>query len=138
MADKIVVLQAGVIEQVGSPLDLYRTPRNLFVAGFIGSPKMNLLPGKAIGREDVKTVGIRPEHIDVDHETGDWAATAKVVETLGADTIVYMTAEELGEITVRLPGHMRLKEGERLFLRPQEGSLHLFGHDGKRMEAVAA
>ena len=63
MADKIVVLQNGVIEQVGSPLELYRNPRNLFVAGFIGSPKMNLLQGTEAAVHKAHTIGIRPEHI---------------------------------------------------------------------------
>ncbi len=64
MADKIVVLHAGVIEQVGSPLELYRAPRNKFVAGFIGSPKMNLLEGSEAAKHNAHTIGIRPEHID--------------------------------------------------------------------------
>jgi energy-coupling factor transporter ATP-binding protein EcfA2 len=65
MADKIVVLRAGNIEQVGSPLELYRTPRNLFVAGFIGSPKMNLIGGKIAADHGATTIGIRPEHVRV-------------------------------------------------------------------------
>ena len=60
MADKIVVLHAGVIEQVGSPLELYRAPRNKFVAGFIGSPKMNLIEGPEAAKHNVHTIGIRP------------------------------------------------------------------------------
>src|SRR5207344_2530837 len=62
MADKIVVLNAGNIEQVGSPLDLYRTPKNLFVAGFIGSPKMNFIEGAEAAKHGAKIIGIRPEH----------------------------------------------------------------------------
>ena len=65
MADKIVVLNAGNIEQVGSPLELYKSPRNLFVAGFIGSPKMNLIEGQAAAKQGAKTIGIRPEHLNV-------------------------------------------------------------------------
>ncbi|MFX8660827.1 sugar ABC transporter ATP-binding protein, partial [Acinetobacter baumannii] len=63
MADKIVVLNAGRIEQVGSPLDLYRHPANLFVAGFIGSPKMNFLNGAIAGQYGAHTIGVRPEHL---------------------------------------------------------------------------
>ena len=63
MADKIVVLHAGRIEQVGTPLELYRTPANLFVAGFIGSPKMNFVEGKDAAEHDAHTIGVRPEHI---------------------------------------------------------------------------
>ncbi len=64
MADKIVVLNAGNIEQVGAPLELYNHPANLFVAGFIGSPKMNLLQGDAAKRHNAATIGVRPEHLD--------------------------------------------------------------------------
>ncbi len=134
LADQIVVMNKGRIEQVGAPMELYDRPATEFVAGFIGSPKMNLIPGTAIGRNDVKTVGVRPEHILADVDQGDWPATAKVVETLGADTVVYAEADGIGEITVRLPGNMRLKAGERLFLTPEPDSLHLFGEDGNRMD----
>ena len=136
LADQIVVMKDGHIEQVGAPMELYDRPASEFVAGFIGSPKMNLLPGRAIARDDVKIAGIRPEHLHIESE-GQWRAVAKVVETLGADTIAYMDAEGLGEITVRLPGHIRLKAGERLALSPEAANLHLFGHDGRRMEHSA-
>ena len=70
MADKIVVLQAGVIEQVGSPLDLYRAPRNKFVAGFIGSPKMNFIEWPSAAEHGTNTIGVRPEHITVSETEG--------------------------------------------------------------------
>src|SRR6056297_4119966 len=74
MADKIVVLRAGNIEQVGSPLDLYHSPRNTFVAGFIGSPKMNLFEGPEAQKRDAHTMGVRPEHITVsDSDAGGWS-----------------------------------------------------------------
>ncbi|MFN3525310.1 MAG: ABC transporter ATP-binding protein, partial [Paracoccus sp. (in: a-proteobacteria)] len=104
LADQIVVMNSGRIEQVGAPMDLYDRPQTAFVAGFIGSPKMNLLPGMAIGREDVATMGIRPEHLTVSQDTGYWPATAQVVETLGADTVVYAAVDGVGDVTVRLPG----------------------------------
>ncbi len=72
MADKIVVLQAGVIEQVGSPLELYHTPKNTFVAGFIGSPRMNLLGGSEAQKYSAHTIGIRPEHLGISADSGDW------------------------------------------------------------------
>ena len=83
MADKIVVLRAGVIEQVGSPLDLYHNPRNEFVAGFIGSPKMNLIKGDEAERHGAATIGIRPEHTDVSTTEGAWKGTVGVAEHLG-------------------------------------------------------
>ena len=78
MADKIVVLQAGVIEQVGSPLDLYREPRNIFVAGFIGSPKMNLIEGAESELFGAQTIGIRPEHLVFSKDSGEWTGTVGV------------------------------------------------------------
>jgi multiple sugar transport system ATP-binding protein len=72
MADRIVVLRAGNVEQVGSPLDLYRAPRNLFVAGFIGSPQMNLIQGTEAEKRGAKTIGVRPEHVRASHDAGDW------------------------------------------------------------------
>ncbi|CAN0145287.1 unnamed protein product, partial [Chrysoparadoxa australica] len=80
MADKIVVLQAGVIEQVGSPLDLYRAPRNKFVAGFIGSPKMNLIEGAEAAKHNAQSIGIRPEHVEVSTTEGLWKGTVGVAE----------------------------------------------------------
>src|SRR5580704_6336375 len=72
MADKIVVLNAGHIEQYGSPLELYEHPANLFVAGFIGSPKMNIATGPSAAKRGATTIGIRPEHIDVSTTSGEW------------------------------------------------------------------
>ncbi|WP_372922911.1 ABC transporter ATP-binding protein [Roseovarius sp.] len=137
LADQIVVMNAGRIEQIGAPMELYDRPQSEFVAGFIGSPKMNLLPGKAVQRDDVKTVGIRPEHIRADADAGDWPATATVVEHLGADTMAHVRADDLGDLIVRMPGHTRLNAGERIYLTPERENLHLFGHDGRRMEDVA-
>src|SRR5256885_10606068 len=85
MADKIVVMNAGKVEQIGSPLELYDNPANLFVAGFIGSPAMNFLPEKRNGREVL--VGVRPEHLEVG--TDGLAAEVVVVEPTGADTQIF-------------------------------------------------
>ena len=75
MADKIVVLNEGVIEQVGSPLDLYRAPRNLFVASFIGSPMMNIIDGEIAQQQNTTTLGIRPEHLSLSKDSGLWQGT---------------------------------------------------------------
>ena len=86
MADKIVVLKAGVIEQVGTPIELYREPKNLFVAGFIGSPKMNFIGGSEAQKFGVSMIGIRPEHLSLSKESGDWSGRVSVSEHLGSDT----------------------------------------------------
>ena len=107
MADKIVVLNAGNIEQVGSPLDLYRSPRNLFVAGFIGSPKMNLIDGAPAAKHGAQTIGIRPEHIDISTTGGEWKGTVGVAEHLGSDTFLHVHADGVGHAsTVRADGEI--------------------------------
>jgi ABC-type sugar transport system ATPase subunit len=103
MADKIVVLNGGRIEQVGSPMDLYNAPVSPFVAGFIGSPKMNLYPGDAAG-ERCGTYGIRPEHLRLTNDTPRWTGTVRHVERLGADTVIYLDVPGLGEMVVRTDG----------------------------------
>ena len=134
MADKIVVLNAGRIEQVGSPLELYRSPRNLFVAGFIGSPKMNLIEGPEAARLGAKTIGVRPEHIDVSPSQGAWRGVVGVSEHLGSDTFFHVHDTGLGGvITVRADGEVNLGHGDTVFLTPQEGKVHRFGAAGLRL-----
>ena len=134
MADKIVVLQAGVIEQVGSPLELYRTPRNLFVAGFIGSPKMNLIDGEEAARHGATTIGIRPEHIDVVESNGQWQGTVGVAEHLGSDTFFHIHNTGLAEtLTVRAIGDISLRHGDTIHLNPRAHEIHRFDAAGLRM-----
>ncbi|PRY92019.1 sorbitol ABC transporter ATP-binding protein /mannitol ABC transporter ATP-binding protein [Hasllibacter halocynthiae] len=132
MADRIVVLRAGRIEQVGTPLDLYRSPRNLFVAGFIGSPRMNFVEGEEAGRHGAHTIGIRPEHVRVGE--GPWRGTVGVSEHLGSDTFLHVHGTGLAEtITVRAGGEVPLRGGDPVSLAPEEGKLHRFGPDGLRL-----
>ena len=135
MADKIVVLQAGVIEQVGSPLELYRTPRNTFVAGFIGSPKMNLLEGPEAAKHNAKTIGIRPEHISISQDAGDWQGTVGVSEHLGSDTFFHVKCVDFDQpLTVRASGALELGYGAKVFLTPELSHLHRFDDQGLRLE----
>jgi multiple sugar transport system ATP-binding protein len=83
MADKIVVLRAGNIEQVGSPLDLYHNPRNTFVAGFIGSPRMNFIEGSEAQKHGAHTIGVRPEHIAVSASEGSLERPRRSVRASG-------------------------------------------------------
>ena len=134
MADKIVVLRAGHIEQVGSPLELYKTPRNLFVAGFIGSPKMNFIEGKEADSRGAHTIGIRPEHIDVSTKKTAWTGRVGVAEHLGSDTFVHVHDTGLAEtITVRAPGEIGLRHGDMIHLEPREDQIHTFDANGLRM-----
>jgi len=131
MADKIVVLNAGRVEQVGSPLQLYNHPDNLFVAGFIGSPKMNLIAGAEAAQHGATTIGVRPEHIEVG--TGPWSGIVALAEHLGSDTFLKVNAGDLGTMTVRASGEVRVNYGDRLQFGPQAGKIHRFGPDGRNM-----
>ena len=134
MADKIVVLRAGVIEQVGSPLELYKAPRNTIVAGFIGSPKMNLIEGAEAAKHDAHTIGIRPEHIEVSDSGGVWTGKVGVSEPLGSDTFFHIHDTGLAEtITVRAGGEVGFKHGDTIHLTPREDVIHRFGADGLRL-----
>ncbi|OOY27269.1 sugar ABC transporter ATP-binding protein [Thioclava sp. L04-15] len=134
MADKIVVLQAGRIEQVGAPLELYERPRNLFVAGFIGSPKMNFITGAEAARLGAHTIGIRPEHISISPSEGAWKGTVGVSEHLGSDTFFHVMGTGLAEsMTVRTSGEVSLRHGDTIFLTPQEDKIHRFDADGMRI-----
>jgi len=130
MADKIVVLNAGRIEQFGSPIQLYERPANLFVAGFIGSPKMNLVPGEAAGEPGVTTLGVRPEHLKIGKESEAWRGTVSVAEHLGSDTFLYVEAGKLGMLTARCIGEFSLKAGDHVWLSPDPARLHRFEKDG--------
>lgn len=135
MADKIVVLQAGVIEQVGSPLELYRTPRNLFVAGFIGSPKMNFIEGEEAAKHGAQTIGVRPEHIAVSDSEGTWSGVVGVSEHLGSDTFFHIHETGLAEtITVRADGEVGFRHGDRIHLTPRADVIHRFDAQGLRIE----
>ena len=133
MADKIVVLHDGVVEQVGSPMALYHHPRNRFVAGFIGSPKMNFIDAKTLGDSTAKTIGVRPEHLTVDKEAGSWKGTVIHAEHLGADTNLYLDTEQAGLLTVRIFGVYDAEPGAALFVTPDPEKTYRFAEDGSRI-----
>ena len=155
LADKIVVLDAGVVQQVGSPLDLYNKPANLFVAGFIGSPKMNLitvipqadgvvtspalagaltLPAhrQALSANATLTLGIRPHDLDL-MEGGTLKGQVRLVERLGNETIVRVMLPDQTELTAALPGQGQIDTGQPIALGFRPESVHLFGQDGTRL-----
>lgn len=135
MADKIVVLQAGVIEQVGSPLELYRHPKNLFVAGFIGSPIMNFIAGSEAEKHAAHTIGIRPEHIDIVDSNGTWNGKVGVAEHLGSDTFLHVHDSGLAEtLTVRAVGDVSFSYGDVISLSPRKSEMHRFDAAGLRIE----
>ena len=134
MADKIVVLRAGVIEQVGSPLELYRAPQNVFVAGFIGSPKMNLIEGEEAGKHGAHTIGIRPEHIAISTGEGAWKGTVGVAEHLGSDTFLHVHGiPGCDPLTVRAGGEVGVRHGDTVWLTPDAAQIHRFDAKGLRI-----
>ena len=165
MADRIVVLNHGAVEQIGSPLELYRRPRNRFVAGFIGSPKMNFidvevsavdrsgvtisLPGGAVltvpceaggTRAGEKlTLGVRPEHFTDDSVAGCDARLAGdviVVEHLGGETLSHVALEGGGTIQVKGSGDFAAADGQRIEVGFSARHAHLFRNDGLALDAI--
>jgi multiple sugar transport system ATP-binding protein len=154
MADRIVVMHDGIIEQIGTPLELYDRPANLFVAGFIGSPAMNMLKGKIEGSDFVAadgtrvplgqaaanlsgravTLGVRPEHFHLDPDGVD--AEVLTVEPTGSETQVvarFAGHEIMGAFRERIT----TRPGEKLKIRPETGASHLFDSEsGQRIAAA--
>ncbi|OYU40175.1 MAG: sugar ABC transporter ATP-binding protein [Pseudorhodobacter sp. PARRP1] len=132
LADKIVVLNAGRVEQVGRPMALYNDPDNAFVAGFIGSPKMNFLKAAALG-EAGETVGVRPEHLAISRDAGAIAGRISHVEKLGSETLIYVRAEPHGLLTVRQFGEQDFAVDEAVYLTTDAARAFRFDANGLRM-----
>ena len=116
-------------------MELYRKPRNTFVAGFIGSPTMNLLEGAEAAKHGASTIGIRPEHIAISTEAGDWEGTVGVSEHLGSDTFFHINCPAFEKpLTVRASGELSLKYGAKVMLTPDLQHLHRFDAQGLRIE----
>jgi multiple sugar transport system ATP-binding protein len=130
MADKIVVLNRGNIEQVGSPLELYSKPRNLFVAGFIGSPKMNFITGQNAAAHNAHTIGVRPEHMQLSTDSGEWKGKVIVAEHLGSDTFLHVDVAGIGQMTARGDGNFPARAGDTVYLTPDKTRIHKFGELG--------
>ena len=134
LADRICVLRDGVVEQVGTPGELYDHPNSLFVAGFIGSPKMNFLTGTFAEAFKCATLGIRSEHIDI-VENGDGIWEGKIIhaEDLGSDHFLFVDIGAAEPMVVRQAGKLADALGRRIALRPQEVNLHRFDAGGRPM-----
>ena len=130
MADKIVVLRAGRVEQVGSPLELYSKPANKFVGGFIGSPNMNFIEGEGAAKHGARTIGVRPEHWKLSLTEGEFPGTVGVAEHLGSDTFLHIDLDQGAHIIARAEGEFPVHHGDRIWLTPQEGRIYKFRQDG--------
>ena len=135
MADRIVVLNGGSVEQVGSPMDLYNHPETEFVAGFIGSPKMNFIKGRYAEAVGAKTLGVRPEHFAIGQGGDAWEGRVTLVERLGHDTILHVNVPEAGALTVSLDGQHAHQVGDIVHLRPQLEFIHRFNEIGRPIAA---
>jgi len=150
LADKIVVLQSGAIEQIGAPLELYNNPANLFVAQFIGSPKMNVVAATSKGTEltfandakmtvsglpaGVTHMGVRPEVISlVAPKKGILEGEVEVMEHLGADSFAYVRVNDVGLFTVRIVGHSPLVPEDIVSLQFKTSSIYLFDAAGQTL-----
>ncbi|KJZ17989.1 ABC transporter ATP-binding protein [Loktanella sp. S4079] len=135
LADRIVVLEGGHIAQVGSPRELYERPANLFVAQFIGSPKMNVVPADTLTGvtmpEGTTQVGLRPEHAVLGASgSGQLDGTVDVLEYLGADTFVVLDCGAAGQVTVRVQGDSDLAPGDPVSIQFDPSRTHYFDADG--------
>jgi alpha-glucoside transport system ATP-binding protein len=158
LADRIVVLSAGRIEQVGAPLDLYERPHNLFVAKFIGSPAMNIIPANLVNTGESTTItltggksvtldipspasekgkiasfGVRPEDLRVaTSEDYLFEGEVAIVEALGEVTLLYIEGLVDGEpIVAKLPGIVDVKRGQKMRFAADRAKLHLFDAEGQ-------
>ena len=150
LADRIVVLESGQVAQIGTPKQLYEQPANLFVAQFVGSPKMNIFKNSAVesivkNKEFVKllnknreaaTIGVRPEHLVLKrgHKYGFFGRVS-VVEYLGADCFVFIDCGDLGTLNVRVEGSEQYAIDEEVSVNPLLEHLHFFDHQGNRLMA---
>ena len=130
MADRIVVLNAGRVEQFGTPLELYRRPANRFVAGFIGSPRMNFIEGADAAGHDAHAIGVRPEHFRLSSTEGTWKGKVGVAEHLGSDTFLHVQTDA-GLLTVRAPGDHTYEHGDDIYLTPEPDRIYRFDRDGR-------
>jgi sn-glycerol 3-phosphate transport system ATP-binding protein len=147
LADRLIVMNAGVAEQIDTPMAIYERPANVFVAGFIGSPAMNFLPAQAVaGHLELGdglrlqppgplpsasggiTLGVRPEHLTLTDETATGGIPVRIVaiETLGADAYVHSRLAGGTDLVVRIPGDRRIREGTTISVRPDWSHVHYF------------
>ncbi len=133
LADQIVVLNKGLIEQVGAPIDLYNEPQTLFVAGFIGSPKMNFFTGPLAAAAGAHTLGVRPEHLEVDRKGGLLSGAVQFSERLGSDTFLHVAVEGVGIVIARAVGDAVYASGETVWLSYTPEMTHRFDEAGKRL-----
>ncbi|EYD74779.1 Maltose/maltodextrin transport ATP-binding protein MalK [Rubellimicrobium mesophilum DSM 19309] len=149
LADRIVVMNAGRIQQVGTPMDLYDRPANRFVAGFIGSPTMNMVEGTPVpdglrladgtvwpAPPGARALGIRPEHLHVSPDGTGLRAEVQLIERLGSDTNLFCEAPGVGPLLARVHGDVNVALGSTVVLTPDLARLHPFDAEGRRVVQI--
>ncbi len=150
LADRIVVLNAGRVEQIGTPREVYHTPANLFVAGFIGSPAMNLLPGRlgphgmvltsgqllgGPAGQGAVTLGLRPDRLALAPlDQAQLCGRVMLVEHLGDETVLHLRVDDATDLTLKLQGDVLVRIGDEVGARVDLAGARLFGADGKAMD----
>ncbi len=134
LADRICVLRDGIIEQVGTPLELYENPQSMFVAGFIGSPKMNFLNGEIASKFGANTIGIRSEHIEIGERDGAWKGKVVHSENLGSDSYTYVDIGADEPVIVREEGTSRHNPDDIISIAPIPTKIHRFDKAGKPLQ----
>lgn len=139
MADRIVVFNKGIIEQVGTPLELYQRPTNQFVAAFIGSPQINFIAMSPTSTDATACLGIRPEHLEISSEPGLWRGEVNFVEHLGAETIVHVKTRNtysgnIETLKVKASGDVDIRIGNIVNLQAAADKILHFDSAGKRIE----
>jgi multiple sugar transport system ATP-binding protein len=130
LADRICVLRDGLVMQVGTPTELYDSPNSIFVAGFIGSPKMNFINGEIARPYSAHTIGIRSEHIVVDNDNPTWKGEVVHAENLGSDNYLFVDIGSEEPILVRQEGKTSIPWGATIGIRPIAENLHRFDSEG--------
>lgn len=162
LADRVVILNAGQIEQVGTPLELYRQPNSRFVAEFIGTPKMNLIPAKDIVRKEkmltlsflegqiqfptnrIKgalpntiTVGVRPEHMTLVEEPSDISGRIELIEHLGSEAYAHVQLNSNQTVIIKAPARSELKDGQQVNIKIDTDEVILFNDNDKVISLIA-
>ncbi len=162
LADRVVILNAGQIEQVGTPLELYRSPNSRFVAEFIGTPKMNLIPLDSVTRsgENLElnlmnkviefpvsrthgplpsnvTMGIRPEHMQIVAEGGDLSGKVELIEHLGSEAYTHVRLSNDQTIIVKAPARTTIKDGEIIHINVDREEVILFNESDRVFSVIA-
>jgi multiple sugar transport system ATP-binding protein len=132
LADRICVLRDGRLEQVGTPQELYDSPNSVFVAGFIGSPKMNFLEGRFAAAFGAHTIGMRSEHLELVPEgQGQWSGRVVHTEDLGSDNYIFVEVGGAEPLIVRLPGKSTIALNTVVHVRVRDGLMYRFDQSGR-------